>query len=64
MPLATFGTWTLTNATVKAGSTAGTIKTFPDDEITMEDARHKVLAQPGPLNTTGNQFKVTRKAST
>jgi len=64
VPLAIFGTWTLTNATVKAGSTAGTIKTFPDDEITMEDASHKVLAQPGPLNTTGNQFKVTWKAST
>jgi hypothetical protein len=56
VPLANFGTWTLTNAAVAAGSTSGTIKNFPDDEITMEGPGGKVMAQPGPLNTPGNQF--------
>jgi hypothetical protein len=63
-PLAHFSTWTLTSATVKAGSVSGTISKFPDNEITMEDSSHKVLAQPGALNAAGNSFKVTWKAST
>ena len=64
VPLAKFGAWTVKNATVKAGLKSGTIKTFPHDKIIMEDASSIVLAQPGALNTTGNQFKDTWKAST
>lgn len=64
VPLADFGGWTVKNATVKSGLKSGTIKTFPNDKITMEDASSVVLAQPGALNTTGNQFKDTWKAST
>jgi hypothetical protein len=63
-PLSNFGGWTLTGATVKAGTTAGTISTFPDAEITMADSGGKVKAQPGPLNATGKSFKVTWKSST
>jgi hypothetical protein len=63
-PLARFGTWTLTGATVKAGSKSGTISTFPDDKITMVNSSGKTLAQPGALNSAGNSFKVTWKAST
>jgi hypothetical protein len=63
-PLAHFSTWTLKAATVKSGTKAGVIKTFPDDEITMEDSGGKVEAQPGALNAAGNQFKVTWKSST
>jgi peptidase A4-like protein len=63
VPLSNFGTWTLTNAAVTAGSSSGTIKNFPDDEITMEGPGGKVMAQPGPLNTPGNQFNDTWNAS-
>jgi hypothetical protein len=63
-PLSNFGSWTLTGATVKAGTTAGTISTFPDAEITMANSGGKVKAQPGPLNATGKSFKVTWKSST
>jgi hypothetical protein len=58
-----FGTWTVTNTAVKAGSKSGTIKTFPDSEIFLEDASDKVLAQPGALNSAGNSFKDVWKAS-
>jgi Peptidase A4 family len=65
-PLANFGSWTLTAATVTAGAKTGTISTFPDSQITMVSATfpNPVKAQPGPLNTAGNQFKVTWKAAT
>jgi Peptidase A4 family len=63
-PLTNFGTWTLTSATVKAGTKSGTISKFPDSEITMTDGSNKVKAQPGALNAQGNQFKVTWKRST
>src|SRR5260370_14145638 len=64
-PLPKFSTWTVTAATAKAGSKSGTIKTFPDDEITMINNRtaKKVLAKPGPLNSAGNSFKDVWKAS-
>jgi hypothetical protein len=63
-PLPNFGTWNLTSATVKSGTTVGKISTFPDDEITMIDGTQTYpLAQPGALNATGNGFKVTWKAS-
>jgi hypothetical protein len=64
-PLANFGTWTLNGATVTAGTKAGTIKTFPDSQITMVNGTSgKVKAQPGALNTAGNAFKVVWKSAT
>jgi Peptidase A4 family len=60
--LPNFGTWTLSSATVKAGSKSGTIKSFPDDEITMKDSSPKNEAQPGALNSKGNSFKDVWKA--
>jgi hypothetical protein len=65
-PLAKFGTWTLKAATVTNGTKTGTIKTFPDSQITMVTAtppNTKVKAQPGALNSAGNSFKVTWKAA-
>ena len=64
LPLTKFGTWTLTGATVKAGSKSGTIKTFPHQKIIMENDNGQVKAQTGALNSAGNQFKVTWKRST
>lgn len=64
LPLTNFGSWTLTGATVNAGTKSGTIKTFPDQEITMVNGSGQVKAQPGALNSAGNQFKVTWKRST
>ncbi len=61
-PLINFGTWTLTGATVKAGARSGTISSFPGNEITMVNSGGKVLAQPRPLNSGGNSFKVIWKA--
>jgi hypothetical protein len=59
VPLPKFSTWTLTNATVKSGSTSGTISKFPDDEITMSDPNTtpKNSVVPGALNSAGNSFK-------
>ena len=47
---------------MKAGAGPGTISSFPDNEITMVNSGGKVLAQPGPLGSSGNSFKVTWKA--
>jgi hypothetical protein len=63
-PLSDFGSWTLSNASVSSGSTAGTISSFPDDEITMADSSGNTEAQPGPLNGGGNAFTVDWEAST
>jgi hypothetical protein len=60
LPLANFGTWTETGATVNSG----VITSFPDDELTMVDNSGAVKAQPGPLNGSGNGFSVTWKSST
>ena len=60
LPLANFGTWTETGATVNSG----VITSFPDDELTMVDSSGSVKAQPGPLNSSGNGFSVTWKSST
>ena len=57
VPLPKFSTWTLTAATVKAGTHSGTIKSFPDNAITMNNASPDNDAKPGPLNTAGNSFK-------
>lgn len=64
LPLANFGSWTESGATVKSGSTSGVISTFPDDEITMVDNAGNIEAQPGALNGSGSGFTVTWKSST
>jgi hypothetical protein len=58
-PLSDFGTWTASNAAVTEGSTAGTISSFTDDEITMIDSSGATKALPGALNGSGNGFSVT-----
>lgn len=63
LPLANFGTWTDSGATVTEGSTSGVISSFTDDEITMIDNSGLVKAQPGSLNGSGNGFNVTWKRS-
>jgi hypothetical protein len=63
LPLADFGTWTESGATVTEGSSSGVISSFTDDEITMIDNSGNVKAQPGPLNGSGNGFSVTWERS-
>ena len=63
LPLANFGTWNESGATVTSGSTAGVISSFPDDELTMVNSSGQVKAQPGPLNGSGNGFTVTWERS-
>jgi Peptidase A4 family len=63
LPLADFGSWTETGATVTEGSTSGVISSFTDDEITMVDSSGRVKAQPGALNGSGNGFGVTWERS-
>lgn len=60
LPLANFGSWTLSGATVNSG----VISSFTDDEITMINSSGQVKAQPGPLNGSGNGFSVTWVRST
>jgi hypothetical protein len=57
-PLANFGTWTASNAAVTEGSTAGSISSFTDDEITMIDSSGATKALPGALNGAGTGFSV------
>ena len=63
-PLADFGTFSLSGATVTEGSTSGVISSFTDDEITMADSSGRVEAQPGALNSSGNAFSVAWERST
>jgi hypothetical protein len=63
VPLPNFSPWTLTHATVKSGTTSGTISTFPDDAITMEFTSPDNDVKPGPLNATGNSFKDSQLAT-
>jgi hypothetical protein len=58
-PLADFGSWTASGASVTEGSTSGVISSFTDDEITMVDSSNRVKAQPGALSGSGNSFSVT-----
>jgi hypothetical protein len=58
-PLSDFGTWTASNAAVTEGTTAGTISSFTDDEITMIDNSGATKALPGALNSAGTGFSVT-----
>jgi len=62
-PLADFGSWTASNASVTAGSTSGVISSFTDDEITMVDSSGQTKALPGSLNSSGNSFPVTWERS-
>jgi Peptidase A4 family len=62
-PLADFGTWNESGATVTEGSANGVISSFTDDEITMVDSSNNVKAQPGALNGGGNGFSVAWKRS-
>jgi len=62
-PLADFGSWTAANASVTEGSTAGTISSFTDDEITMVDSSGNTEAQPGALNSGGTGFSVAWERS-
>ena len=64
LPLADFGTWTDSGATVTEATTSGVISSFTDDEITMVDNSGNVKAQPGSLNGTGNGFADTWERST
>lgn len=64
LPLSNFHTWTARSAKVSTTTKSGVISSFTDDEITMVDSAGHVKAQPGPLNSTGNSFKVTYKRST
>jgi Peptidase A4 family len=63
LPLADFGTWSESGATVTEGSTSGVISSFTDDELTMIDNSGRVKAQPGSLNSSGNGFSVTWERS-
>lgn len=57
-PLTNFGTWSLKSGTVTGSGTAGKIKSFPDDQITMVNGSSgAVEAKPGALNAKGNAFK-------
>jgi hypothetical protein len=58
-PLADFTSWTASSASVTEGTTAGSISSFTDDEITMTDSSGKTKALPGALNGSGNSFSVT-----
>ncbi|HUN36248.1 MAG TPA: G1 family glutamic endopeptidase [Trebonia sp.] len=62
-PLAKFSTWTDANSAATAGSTSGTISSFPDDEITMITSSGATEAQPSALNSAGNSFTVTWERS-
>jgi hypothetical protein len=61
LPLANFGTWNESGATVTEGATNGVISSFTDDEITMINSSNQVKAQPGALNGGGNGFSVAWK---
>ena len=62
-PLSKFTTWKVKNATVAGSTGSGTISKFPDDQITMVNAKNKVLAKPSGLNAKGNAFSDVWKAS-
>ena len=62
-PLVKFAKWTNSKSAVANAGTTGTIKTFPDDEITMVNNSGQVKATPSALNAAGNTFSVTYKRS-
>jgi hypothetical protein len=63
VPLSDYGTWTVSKATVSDG-TKGSIKSFPDYEITMVNGTSKAVESlPGKLNKTATGFKTTWKSA-
>jgi hypothetical protein len=60
-PLSDFGTWTASSAAATEGSTAGSISSFTDDEITMIDSSGATKALPSALNGAGTGFSVAWK---
>ena len=62
-PLADFGSWTASGASVTEGSTSGVISSFTDDEITMVNSSSRIKALPGALNSSGSSFPVTWERS-
>lgn len=58
-PLADFGTWSTSGASVTEGSSTGTISSFTDDQITMVTSSGATEATPSPLNNSGSAFSVT-----
>jgi phage baseplate assembly protein gpV len=59
-PLAGYGTWSLSGATVTGGGKAGKISSFTDDEITMVNgSTGAVESKPSSLNSAGNAFTTT-----
>lgn len=62
-PLADFHKWSDSNSAVANATTAGNIKSFPDDEITMVGT-NDTKASPSALNSAGTAFSVTWKHST
>jgi hypothetical protein len=63
-PLADFGTWTESGATVTGSTGAGVISSYSDAQIKMVDSASKVKAKTGALNSSGNGFTVTWKKAT
>lgn len=64
LPLSQFSKWTLVGASVSTASKTGTISSFTNHEITMENGSKQVKAQPGGLFNSGKDFSVTWKRST
>jgi hypothetical protein len=62
-PLVKFAKWTNSKSAVANAGTTGTIKTFPDDEITMVNNSGQVKAKPSALNAAANTFSVTYQRS-
>jgi hypothetical protein len=64
LPLSNFGTWSLSGGTVTGSGKAGTISSFPDNEITMlKSPTGPTEAKPSALNAAGNAFKVAWKSA-
>ncbi len=62
-PLVKFSKWTNSASSVANAGTTGTIKSFPDDEITMINGGGQVKAKPTSLNPAGTAFSVTFERS-
>jgi hypothetical protein len=56
--LANFGTVTFTNANAKLSSTTGTISTFPNYEILMENRQNTQLVTVSSLSRDGSSFTI------
>jgi hypothetical protein len=58
-PLADFGTWSTSGASVTEGSSTGTISSFTDDQITMVTSSGATEATPSALSDGGSAFSVS-----